>query len=485
MGVWGRSPQGFGFCPKGSMFWYSRENQDSGWELGMKDQGTINRFGHYTQDLVPDDVPLAERPGHKLRTSTVIVDRAKLTTHPAENESFQNGDAPSGTQVNSVVDGGGATDIPNLFSGPSFRNPRERFRFDGHKMVYHLDRVLAWQRGERFAPIHIDMGLTKFCNTACIYCYAVVQNMTKGTMIQREALLRYIEDCGRLGVRSIGFIGDGEPTLNPALYDATVLAKKVGVDTGMGTNGLLLDMDRAEDLLSSMSFMRINLSAGTPEGFQKIHQSSGRNFHLLKDKIRELVRLKKRLNLKCTIGLQMVLIPECFDQIIPEAELGLELGVDYFVIKQCADSEYKELGIDYSAYVSAEEPLRQVEKLSTPEYVVQVKWNKIGAAGNTSIYSSGIRKYDICYGTPFLSQISGNGKVYPCGPFYNKERFLIGNIHNESFYDIVMGDRYWEVHADIARVVDVHKDCAIGCRQDYINKFLWDLQNPPDHINFI
>ena len=84
---------------------------------------------------------------------------------------------------------------PNQFTGPSFRNQRERFRFDGHKMLHHLDRVQAWQRGERFAPIHIDMGLTKFCNTACIYCYAVVQNMTKGAMIQREPLLNYIEDC--------------------------------------------------------------------------------------------------------------------------------------------------------------------------------------------------------------------------------------------------------------------------------------------------
>ncbi|OQW92858.1 MAG: hypothetical protein BWK78_00370 [Thiotrichaceae bacterium IS1] len=83
--------------------------------------------------------------------------------------------------------------VPNQFTGPSHRNQQERFRFDGHKMMYHLDRVFAWQKGERFAPIHVDMGLTKFCNTACIYCYGVVQNMKKGVMIQREALLRQVD----------------------------------------------------------------------------------------------------------------------------------------------------------------------------------------------------------------------------------------------------------------------------------------------------
>ena len=450
--------------------------------MSHSDDAHANRFGQRAKTAIPDALPLANKPGHKLRTSSNIVDRQRLESPPhTAIQPVQFEDETGFIRFSDVPE----SNVPNQFTGPSFRNPQERFRFDGHKMVYHLDRVQAWQAGDRFAPVHIDMGLTKFCNTACIYCYAVVQNMTKGTMIQRDALLRYIEDCGRLGVRSIGFIGDGEPTLNPALYDAAVLAKRVGIDTGMATNGLLLDMNRAVDLLRDMSFIRINLSAGTPQGFQRIHQSPHRNFDQLVEIIQTLVTLKKRHQLSCTLGLQMVLIPECFDQVIPEAELGARLGVDYFVIKQCADSEYKEIGVDYGAYQAVQETLKQAEALSTPDYVVQAKWHKIQAASETPLYRHGIRKYDICYGTPFLSQISGNGKVYPCGPFYNKDRFLMGDLHEQSFYDIVMGDRYWAVHRDIATSVDVHKDCAIGCRQDYINKFLWDIKNPPEHVNFI
>ncbi|MBF0095967.1 MAG: radical SAM protein [Magnetococcales bacterium] len=425
-----------------------------------------------TPDADSGKVAILRRPGHKLRANIPVVERASLPGSSASaNENEQSG--------------AGNTFVPNQFTGPSFRNKRERFRFDGHKMMYHLDRVMAWQKGERFAPVHIDMGLTKFCNTGCIYCYAVVQNMDRGTMIASDALLRYIEDCGKLGVRSIGFIGDGEPTLNPALYDAAVLAKRVGVDTSMATNGLLLDLDRAHDMLRDMSWIRFNLSAGTPEGFQRIHQSRKENLAVLKEKIRALVQIRKEYGYTCTLGLQMVLIPENFQEILPEAELGAELGVDYLVIKHCSDSEYGELGINYSHYAQAEVDLKQAESLATDDYVVQVKWNKINAAGETALYREGIRKYDICYGTPFLSQISGNGDVYPCGPFYGKKRFLMGNIHEQSYHDIVMGDRYWAVHADIRTSVDVHKDCAIGCRQDYLNQFLWDLSNPPEHINFI
>jgi MoaA/NifB/PqqE/SkfB family radical SAM enzyme len=469
----------------------------------MAENTAKNRFGEDATTAIPADAPLASKPGHKLRTSNVIVDRRALAMQGASIETqliaTDQVQALPGQEIQHVEASGqvgiirfekssasgDASNIPNQFTGPSFRTASERFRFDGHKLMYHLDRLAAWERGERFAPIHIDMGLTKFCNTACLYCYAVVQNMTQGSMIGRDALLRYIEDCGRLGVRSIGFIGDGEPTLNPAVYDATVLARSLGIDTAMATNGLNFDMDRAHDMLRDMTWIRFNLSAGDAQGFQRVHQSKARNFDLLVDKIRMLVDLKKKHNYPCTLGLQMVLIPECYDQVLKEAELGANLGVDYFVIKHCSDSEYKEIGIDYTDYLRIEDVLRQAETFSTDDYVVQVKWDKIKAGTESPLYKDGFRKYDVCYGTPFLLQISGNGKVYPCGPFFNKERFYIGDIHEQSFFDMVMGDRYWQVHRDVSESVDVHKDCAIGCRQDYVNKYLWDLRHPPQHINFI
>ena len=462
----------------------------------------LNRYGKKVVTEVPEDAPKAVHSGHKLRTTNVIVDR-KALSQKKQNPTDNLSDSKQVTKLNNqeleFVEFEGQVglirkpaeskdqkvEVPNAFNGPSYRNDPDKFRFDGHKMMHHLDRVAAWKNKEKIAPIHIDMGLTKFCNTACLYCYAVVQNMTKGKMIERESLLKYIEDCGKLGVRSIGFIGDGEPTLNPAVYDATVLAKKHNIETSMATNGILLDLDRAHEFLRDMTWIRFNLSAGDREGFKHVHQSSSKNFDFLIDKIRALVKIKKEYGYKCTLGLQMVLIPECFDQVIKEAELGAELGVDYFVIKHCSDSEYKEIGINYEDYLHLEKELKQAETFSNDSYVVQVKWNKIMAAGESDLYKNGYRKYDVCYGTPFLLQISGNGKIYPCGPFFNKERFYIGDLHEDSFYDLVMGDRYWEVHQDVVDSVDVHKDCAIGCRQDYINKFLWDLENPPQHVNFI
>ena len=46
---------------------------------------------------------------------------------------------------------------------------------DSHKLSYHLDRVKAWENGERVAPVTVDMALTRACGAMCSFCYAMVQ----------------------------------------------------------------------------------------------------------------------------------------------------------------------------------------------------------------------------------------------------------------------------------------------------------------------
>jgi len=47
---------------------------------------------------------------------------------------------------------------------------------DGHKLMYHQDRVKEWLDGKRIAPITIDMALTQGCNYKCVYCYGQLQD---------------------------------------------------------------------------------------------------------------------------------------------------------------------------------------------------------------------------------------------------------------------------------------------------------------------
>ena len=46
---------------------------------------------------------------------------------------------------------------------------------DGSNIGYHKERVLAWERGERVAPIFMDIAWTRKCQAACHFCYAQAQ----------------------------------------------------------------------------------------------------------------------------------------------------------------------------------------------------------------------------------------------------------------------------------------------------------------------
>ena len=49
----------------------------------------VNRFGQKTITMIPEEAPLNPNPGHKLRTSNVIVNRQALSAAEPQIESAQ------------------------------------------------------------------------------------------------------------------------------------------------------------------------------------------------------------------------------------------------------------------------------------------------------------------------------------------------------------------------------------------------------------
>src|ERR1700740_3711839 len=95
----------------------------------------------------------------------------------------------------------------------------EELILDGTKLAWHAPRVLAWERGERIAPITIDMALTRACNYACHYCYAMLQENDR-KVIDRKVIFEFLEDCAEIGVKGVSLVSDGESTISPVFVDA-------------------------------------------------------------------------------------------------------------------------------------------------------------------------------------------------------------------------------------------------------------------------
>lgn len=367
----------------------------------------------------------------------------------------------------------------------------QKFILDGSKVLWHQERIKEWNYGEgRIAPITIDCALTTKCSYRCAYCYGKMQCINQSENMDKETIFNFLDDAAEIGVKAVSFVSDGESTCNPHLKDAIVHGYENGLNMALGTNGYLLKDEELEEILPCLTYLRFNISAGEPERYAYIHGCTEKCYYKVINTIKEAVRIRKEKNINVTIGLQMVLMPEFEDQIIPLTKLGKELEVDYLVIKHCSDDEDGTLGVDYSKYDSMVETLKEAESYSTENYQVSAKWSKI--------LSHGKKSYCKCFGAPFIIQMSGTGLVAPCGMFFNEKykKYHIGNIKETRFKDLWKSDRYWEVMKSLTEDgFNPNTDCGTLCLQHKTNEVLWeiykgrDIPEPvgdkPNHINFI
>lgn len=350
----------------------------------------------------------------------------------------------------------------------------ERLILDGSKLLYHADRVNAWLRGERIAPVTIDCALTTQCSYRCVYCYGKMQAINKFPSLDRQVIMDFLDDAAEIGVKAVSFVSDGESTCNPHLREAIIRGKNNGLDMALGTNGFMLRDEDLPEILPCLTYLRFNISAGERDEYAYIHGCSVLAYDKVIETIKKAVRIKQDKGLPVTIGLQMVLMPDFSgggEQVIPLTKLGKELGVDYLVIKHCSDDENHTLGIDYEKYDQMVDLLKEAESFSTESYQVTAKWSKI--------MSHGGKCYKQCYGAPFILQLSGSGLVAPCGMFFNEryKKYHIGNITEKRFKDIWKSERYWEVMNSLAsEAFDAGKDCGTLCLQHKTNEILWGLK---------
>ena len=319
---------------------------------------------------------------------------------------------------------------------------------DSHKLSHHANIVEAWEAGERIAPITVDMALTRACGSMCSFCYATMQEPQKRHGIKTLHALNLLDDFAEIGVKSVSLVSDGESTLSKSYVPFIQHASKLGIDTANATNAWQFDQEKAEQVLPHMTWLRFTVAAGTPERYADIMYKGPEHtevYDRAMKNIKYAVDFKRKNNLSVTLGIQMVLMPEFKDEIIPFAKLGLELGVDYAVIKHCSDDENQTLGIDYEKYNESMNSLLKIaEGMSTEKTKIVIKWDKINDKGRPT--------YKRFYGPPFLLQISGSGLVAPSGMFFNARysKLHISNFTTERFIDTWKSDRYWRAMNYIA-----------------------------------
>src|SRR3972149_11720637 len=223
----------------------------------------------------------------------------------------------------------------------------DKFKIDSHKLIYHVGRVNDWLNGVNIYPVYVEISPVGICNHRCTYCavdFVGYQNRT----LDKEILKERLSEMASLGIRGIMYAGEGEPLLHKNISEIVQFTKKVGIDVAITTNGVLLKEEVADSLLRDTTWIKVSMDAATRETYSKIHRTKPDDFDRVIKNISDAVKIRKERGYRCTIGLQLLLLPENLNEVIPLANMAREIGVDYLVVKPYSQhplshtSDYKE-----------------------------------------------------------------------------------------------------------------------------------------------
>jgi radical SAM protein with 4Fe4S-binding SPASM domain len=121
------------------------------------------------------------------------------------------------------------------------------------------------------APLRIDLALTYRCNNNCGHCYAGGPRQTKELSTAEWKTI--IDKAHKFEVPNIVFTG-GESLMRDDLEELVAHAEKLGIVTGLITNGRLLTKERVASLKKAgLDYVQITIESHDP----KIHNAMCRS----------------------------------------------------------------------------------------------------------------------------------------------------------------------------------------------------------------
>lgn len=353
----------------------------------------------------------------------------------------------------------------------------DSYRIDSHKLMLHPQRVADWLAGHNIAPIYMEVSPSGACNHRCSFCGMDFMGYKK-RFLPTDIWCARLEELGKAGVKSIMYAGEGEPFLHPDMGHISQVTKAAGIDVAFTTNAVLLTPQIARQVIPVASWIKVSCNAGTAASYARIHGTTAADFALALHHVAEAVRVRQETGAVCTIGLQMVLLPENSHEAVPLAQLARDVGADYLVIKpysvhrQSNKSAYVELAYEDTSGLAA-----SLDGMQSPTFSVVFRHETIHRREQPLGYTR-------CHALPFWGYVDSGGTLWGCLRHIGDAHFDYGNVLTETVQDVLYGATRQQ-HMDwCTQHLDI-QDCHVACRMDAINNYLWELKHPHQHVNFI
>lgn len=349
------------------------------------------------------------------------------------------------------------------------------------KILAHTDRIEAWRNGIKASPINLEWDLTNRCSLGCRDCHFAythtrgplagsmdkpAQAVAGGDVADVGLVKRVLREASAENVLSVVWTGGGEPTLHLQFDEIVTYASACGFRQGMYTHGGHIGRERGQLISFVMDWIVVSLDAANAgdyaayKGAARFDQALAGIGHVVSG------------GGPCRVGVSFLINADNWQKIPAMVDLARHHGAAYSTFRPAvvydmanpADLRGDRQWVDAAMrLLSGFEDAGDVEYL--PERFIEYR-----------DWSADHRGYTVCHGIKFSGTITPNGKLWVCP---NRREFpdsCIGDLSRESFADA------WARHP--AQWVDLSR-CRALCRLHLMNRTLWEVYRPRNHVEFI
>jgi len=345
------------------------------------------------------------------------------------------------------------------------------------KIFHHIDRIEAFLKGERVAPIYIRIKPTNICNQRCFYCAYANDNLfnerevDKRESIPWDIMEKTLYDLAEMKVKAVTYSGGGDPLCYHSIIQTLALTKSLGIDFSMITNAQALEGDVVA-YLKDAKWIRVSFDSSEAETYESI-----RGVHTYSRVINNIERFAGIKSKDCTLGINCVITKNNADKIFEICTLVKNLGVDNIKLSPIA---VKANTKDYHDSIK-ESVVEQInlakEKLEDNRFKVVDKYTC-----DLNLPDFYKKEYQKCYIQNFFAVIAADSKVYRCHQRAYTKAGELGDLKQMSFKELWFSK---EVSNRIG-MFEPQKECCFRCAFDERNLLLNDFVNiDRNHINFI
>jgi MoaA/NifB/PqqE/SkfB family radical SAM enzyme len=305
--------------------------------------------------------------------------------------------------------------------------------FNSWKGLTYINQYKAideWRLNKRKAPlppIEVSLDPIHACNLGCSHCNAsryLEDKDTKQRRMDDKHMMNLIKFLAKWGVKGICFGGGGEPSMHTKLADAILLARKLGVETSVATNGLIMTPELMK-AYSQCRWVGISVDAANKETYMIGRKMDG--FDKVTDNIRKLVQYIKSSHSKCDVAFKFLIFNYNQHEILSACKLAKELEVKDF---HARPADFRHQGMteqqqkNFYDIDNIEKQFSECHKLEQDYFNVFTVVHKFNPDFTPK------RRFTQCYASPICIQLCANGNIYLCPDQRHVDFYKLGTHTN-------------------------------------------------------